>query len=102
MITRSVEYVTGHEDETPRPRGRPKQVTQPYRYAGANLDSATNLYKMGARYYDPATGRFTQRDGMPASTYNPLEYNRYTDWPLNGEGVPQRERPRFYADEAGA
>lgn len=46
--------------------------------------------------------RFTQRDGMPASTYNPLEYNRYTDWPLNGEGVPQRERPRFYADEAGA
>ena len=78
MITRSVEYVTGHEDETPRPRGRPKQVTQPYRYAGANLDSATNLYKMGARYYDPATGRFTQRDGMPASSHNPLEYNRYT------------------------
>ena len=22
--------------------------------------------------------RFTQRDGMPASSYNPLEYNRYT------------------------
>lgn len=44
-----------------------EQVTQPYRYAGAYLDTATNLYKMGARYYDPATGRFTQRDSMPAS-----------------------------------
>ncbi|MFJ3767239.1 RHS repeat-associated core domain-containing protein [Streptomyces sp. NPDC090082] len=34
---------------------------QPYRYAGAYLDP-TGLYKMGARYYDPALGRFTQPD----------------------------------------
>ena len=46
-----------------------EQVTQPYRYAGAYLDTATNLYKMGARYYDPATGRFTQPliDSTPPS-----------------------------------
>ncbi|WP_306768252.1 RHS repeat-associated core domain-containing protein [Streptomyces sp. S1] len=34
---------------------------QPYRYAGAYLDP-TGLYKMGARYYDPTLGRFTQPD----------------------------------------
>ncbi|MFF7849046.1 RHS repeat-associated core domain-containing protein [Streptomyces sp. NPDC007910] len=34
---------------------------QPYRYAGAYLDP-TGLYKMGARYYDPHLGRFTQPD----------------------------------------
>lgn len=26
---------------------------------------------MGAHTYDPATGRFTQRDAMPASATNP-------------------------------
>ncbi|MFD5110112.1 RHS repeat-associated core domain-containing protein [Streptomyces cinereoruber] len=35
--------------------------SQPYRYAGAYLDPA-GLYKMGARYYDPTLGRFTQPD----------------------------------------
>ncbi|MFF1306513.1 RHS repeat-associated core domain-containing protein [Streptomyces sp. NPDC058307] len=34
---------------------------QPYRYAGTYLDP-TGLYKMGARYYDPNLGRFTQPD----------------------------------------
>ncbi len=35
----------------------------PWRYVGAYLDS-TGLYKMGARYYDPARGRFTQLDPL--------------------------------------
>ncbi|MDQ2785080.1 MAG: hypothetical protein M3Y58_08765 [Chloroflexota bacterium] len=35
----------------------------PFRYTGAYLD-ATGLYKMGARYYDPARGRFTQLDPL--------------------------------------
>lgn len=35
----------------------------PFRYTGAYLDS-TGLYKMGARYYDPARGRFTQLDPL--------------------------------------
>ncbi|MFJ4204455.1 RHS repeat-associated core domain-containing protein [Streptomyces sviceus] len=34
---------------------------QPFRYAGTYLDPS-GLYKMGARYYDPNLGRFTQPD----------------------------------------
>jgi RHS repeat-associated protein len=44
------------------PRTTPTEaVPQPYRYTGAYLDP-TGLYKMGARYYDPQAGRFTQPD----------------------------------------
>lgn len=35
---------------------------QPFRFAGAELDAQTGLYKMGTRYYDPEIGRFTQPD----------------------------------------
>jgi hypothetical protein len=34
----------------------------PYKFAGVYYDSQTGLYKMGARYYDPTIGRFTQVD----------------------------------------
>jgi RHS repeat-associated protein len=48
------------------PTGLPRGTTteaapQPFRYTGAYLDP-TGLYKMGARYYDPQIGRFTQPD----------------------------------------
>jgi RHS repeat-associated protein len=33
-----------------------------YRYAGGYLDTSTGLYKLGARYYNPTTGRFNQPD----------------------------------------
>ncbi|MFF2189911.1 RHS repeat-associated core domain-containing protein [Streptomyces sp. NPDC058155] len=47
---------------TGAPRTTPTEtVVQPYRYAGAYADP-TGLYKMGARYYDPSLGRFTQPD----------------------------------------
>ncbi|GHB79407.1 type IV secretion protein Rhs [Streptomyces xanthochromogenes] len=36
-------------------------TNQPYGYTGTYLDP-TGLYKMGARYYDPQLGRFTQPD----------------------------------------
>ncbi|WP_353945307.1 RHS repeat-associated core domain-containing protein [Streptomyces sp. HUAS MG91] len=36
-------------------------VSQPYRFAGTYQDP-TDLYHMGARYYDTRTGRFTQND----------------------------------------
>ncbi|MEU6402609.1 RHS repeat-associated core domain-containing protein [Streptomyces sp. NPDC046985] len=41
--------------------GNTAPVDQPFGYAGAYLEP-TGLYKMGARYYDPALGRFTQTD----------------------------------------
>ena len=51
-------------------------VNNPWRYVGAYQDG-TGLYKMGARYYDPTLGRFTQQDPI----FNPLDpksWNRYT------------------------
>lgn len=49
-----------------------EKITQPYRYAGAYQDP-TGLYKMGARYYDTRTGRFTQPDPSGQET-NPYLY----------------------------
>ncbi|MEV4341021.1 RHS repeat-associated core domain-containing protein [Streptomyces sp. NPDC049590] len=46
------------------PYGEPRTNTgtqQPFRFTSAYLDP-TGLYKMGARYYDPNLGRFTQPD----------------------------------------
>jgi RHS repeat-associated protein len=46
------------------PYGEPRAnsgTQQPYRYTSTYLDPS-GLYKMGARYYDPALGRFTQPD----------------------------------------
>jgi RHS repeat-associated protein len=37
-------------------------VVNPWRYAGQYQDISTGLYKMGARYYQPELGRWTQRD----------------------------------------
>ncbi|WP_077801896.1 RHS repeat-associated core domain-containing protein [Streptomyces sp. JHA26] len=55
------------------PRTTPSEaVPQPYRYAGAYADP-TGLYKMGARYYDPTLGRFTQPDPSGQET-NPYLY----------------------------
>ncbi|MFF3711790.1 RHS repeat-associated core domain-containing protein [Streptomyces phaeochromogenes] len=38
-----------------------EQIAQPYRFAGGHHDP-TGLYHLGARYYDPNIGRFTQPD----------------------------------------
>ncbi|MFI9175622.1 RHS repeat-associated core domain-containing protein [Streptomyces lincolnensis] len=55
------------------PRTTPTEaVPQPFRYSGAYLDP-TGLYKMGARYYDPQLGRFTQPDPSGQET-NPYLY----------------------------
>ncbi|MEU9748723.1 RHS repeat-associated core domain-containing protein [Streptomyces niveus] len=59
------------------PTGTPRAalsetVVQPHRYAGAYAD-LTGLYKMGARYYDPNLGRFTQPDPSGQDT-NPYLY----------------------------
>lgn len=40
----------------------PGTVEQPYTYTGRELDAETGLYYYRARYYDPTTGRFLQKD----------------------------------------
>jgi RHS repeat-associated protein len=56
-------------------------VTNPWRYTGQYQDVATGLYKMGARYYQPELGRWTQPDpsGLDTNAYlyvggNPVNF----------------------------
>jgi RHS repeat-associated protein len=39
-------------------------VEQPYTYTGREFDAETGLYYYRARYYDPANGRFLQKDPL--------------------------------------
>jgi RHS repeat-associated protein len=56
-------------------------VANPWRYTGQYQDTTTGLYKMGARYYQPELGRWTQRDpsGLDGNAYayvagNPVNF----------------------------
>ncbi|CAG0981385.1 partial tRNA nuclease WapA, partial [Anaerolineae bacterium] len=52
-------------------------TTNSYLYTGQQFDSATGLYDLRARYYDPGLGRFVSRDTYPINYRNPIELNRY-------------------------
>lgn len=56
-------------------------VANPLRYAGGYLDTSSGLYKLGARYYDSASGRFTQFDPSGQEA-NPYGYSKCN--PING------------------
>ncbi|MGD2249992.1 MAG: RHS repeat-associated core domain-containing protein, partial [Candidatus Methanofastidiosia archaeon] len=67
------------------------QEEERFLYTGKEKD-ATGLYYYGARYYDPAMGRFLTRDPVTGKTYNPQSLNRYI-YCLNN--------PLKYVDPAG-
>ncbi|MDD5295494.1 MAG: RHS domain-containing protein [Rhodocyclaceae bacterium] len=46
-------------------------------FAGRPFDPNTGLYYMGARYYDPVTGRFMGVDPAAANPADPHGFNRY-------------------------
>lgn len=48
----------------------------PFRYAGGTYDYSSNLILFGQRWYDPATGRFTQQDALE-TVGDPSRSNRY-------------------------
>jgi RHS repeat-associated protein len=52
----------------------------PVMYAGVYKDHMLGFYQMGARYYSPGTGRFTQVDPLGRSVY---EANRYIYTPAD-------------------
>ena len=53
-------------------------MTQPLRYAGYYYDEETGLYYLKSRYYSPATGRFTTKDGYGYVRYeDPKTLNLY-------------------------
>ncbi len=57
--------------------GAPSGPQMPWRFAGQYLDQETGLYKMGVRYYDPQTMRWTQKD--PLNLFqDPKQGNRYS------------------------
>jgi RHS repeat-associated protein len=67
-------------------------VPQPFKFAGAEYDASTGLYKMGARYYDPAIGQFTQLDalggGYRYALNNPVKFKDRTGYePVQIPGV---------------
>jgi RHS repeat-associated protein len=62
------------------PYGKPTfsgTKTSDFQYASGYYDSQTKLVKFGARYYDPALGRWTQRDPLAGNLGDPRSLNRY-------------------------
>ena len=48
-----------------------------YRYTGQREEAAVGLYYYGARWYDPAIGRFIQPGTLVPDPANPQSLNRY-------------------------
>ena len=63
-----------------------------FMYTGKPHDSATGLYCLGARFYDPTTGRFVTQDSHPGSVADPMTLNLY---------VYARDNPERYVDPGG-
>ena len=61
-------------------------------YNSKELDTNTNMYYYGARYYDPFFRRFTQPDQNIPELYNPQDLNRYSY---------VRNNPYKYVDPTG-
>jgi RHS repeat-associated protein len=60
--------------------------TNAWRYASGYYDVSTGLYKFGIRYYNPAIGRWTQRDPVGGSLQETVKTNPYVyagDDPVN-------------------
>jgi RHS repeat-associated protein len=51
--------------------------TSDFRYKGEQLDPATGLYFMRARYYDPFTGNFVSHDPLEGDIMLPQSFNGY-------------------------
>jgi len=49
-----------------------------HKYTSQELDDSTGLYFYGARYYDPALGRFISADTVIQTIRNPQSLNRYS------------------------
>ena len=59
---------------------------EPMRFTSGYDDVSTGLYKFGIRYYDAATGRWTQRDPVGGSLAEMVKVNPYVyagDNPVN-------------------
>jgi len=69
--------------------GSSGSLTNRFRYTAREFDSETSLYYYRARYYDPATGRFTKEDPL---RFGPGDANFYRY---------VRNNPIYYTDPTG-
>ena len=53
------------------------EIGMEYKYTGQNQVESIGLYYYGARYYDPAIGRFITEDSYPGEINNPQSQNLY-------------------------
>jgi len=67
-------------------------VVTPYRFTGQREENTIGLYFYGARWYNPALGRFVQADTIVPEPGNPQALNRYS-YVLNN--------PLRYTDPSG-
>ena len=65
-------------DEFGVPTERSGPSSQPFGYTGAVWDPETGLLNLRARLYDPAIGRFLQRDSFAGFAGAPQSPNRYS------------------------
>jgi len=63
-----------------------------HKFTGQELDDETGLYYYGARYYDPAIGRFISADTIVPNFADPQSLNRYSY---------VRNNPIIYTDPSG-
>jgi len=49
----------------------------PLRYRGYYFDTATGMYYLPARYYDPESARFLSVDPAPPEAGDPVSINKY-------------------------
>jgi RHS repeat-associated protein len=61
-------------------------------FTGQRFDGTIGLYDYGARFYDPALGRFVQADTIVPNPANPQDLNRY---------AYVRNNPLRYVDPSG-
>ncbi len=62
------------------------------KFTGQEYDAETGLYAFGARYYDPAIGRFVSADTSVPNVEDSQSFNRYTY---------ARDNPIVYTDPTG-
>ncbi len=67
-------------------------IDVPYKYTGQELDTSTNLYYYGARYYDATLARFISADTIVPNPRDPQDLNRYSY---------VRNNPLLYIDPTG-
>jgi RHS repeat-associated protein len=69
--------------------------SDPYRFAGQYFDTETGLYEIGARYYAPGQGRWTQPDPINQA-FDPRQAHRYAyagDDPVNRQDPQGTDSP---------